>query len=623
MMDDSKGNFKIKKITSVSIIVLFISSIYFSVLAEMDNELTTENTVILSNKTDEAFCKDFSPYLRKLSVDWVDVQKFREIKDKNIIIIGGPDAEDIGDIVRKLITQEEAEHIRRNGSYSILKKDNPWTEKRVIYIFAGSDRVFTKKAAEMGMETLIQKVKNPEDWFRYSFSICSLEEAQEYIAQFQFIPEDKELSTDELSIELNAHLPEHITVQEAKEDVEYLFYLLSHGYSGYGYFKTKGDFDQAKKDILSEIETRSTLTPESFSGLLHKHLEFIRDGHFMVGHDTYFQHKVFWYDKNFEIWKTGEKYYFISDNKMWEIVKINKKDPKNFIFPSLNPNGEPIYRIGVLSKISPNPLILIAKDENGVEKIFEINLYSSNYTPKGIFEECKISGIPVISIRSFSTDYIDQLEKFLQTAKKYRGEPYLILDIRGNGGGSSEWPRKWVKQFTGYNPEDFIHTMFLSRTTLIGNINYIKQHLKEYPDNEIYRELLDRYEGLLDKFERNSDKPHWSEITFPSIQTIPNTTKVIVLMDGRVCSAGEAFINYLRQIENVIFVGENSCGMITFGDNTLHQLPNSKLSVCLPSTLLFPPDLKLIEEEGFFPDLWVPADYALFYVLNAIEKGKI
>jgi len=164
MMDDSKGNFKIKKITSVSIIVLFISSIYFSVLAEMDNELTTENTVILSNKTDEAFCKDFSPYLRKLSVDWVDVQKFREIKDKNIIIIGGPDAEDIGDIVRKLITQEEAEHIRRNGSYSILKKDNPWTEKRVIYIFAGSDRVFTKKAAEMGIETLIQKVKNLRDY---------------------------------------------------------------------------------------------------------------------------------------------------------------------------------------------------------------------------------------------------------------------------------------------------------------------------------------------------------------------------------------------------------------------------------------------------------------------------
>lgn len=615
---------KMKKITSISIVILFISFIYLPVLADMDTELTPENTVILSNKTDESFCKDFSVYLKRLSIDWIDIKKFEQVKDKNIIIIGGPDAEDTGDIVKELITEEEADYIRKDGNYSILKKDNPWTDNRVIYIFAGSDRVYTKKAAEEGIDSLIEKVRNPQDWFVYSFSICTLEEAQEYIAQFQFVSDDEELSIDELNIELDAQVPKHISMQEAKEDVEYLFYLLSHGYSGYGYFKTKGDFDQAKKDILAKLETRSTLSPESFSGLLHKHLSFIHDGHFTVGYDTYFQHKDFWYDKNFEIWKTEGEYYFISDNKKWRIIKVNEKRPENFIFPSLSPNGEPIYRLGILLQSFSDLLILRAKNENGMEKTFEIRLYRSGFGSKGIFEETSLSGIPIISVGSFSNDYIEQLEKFLQTAEKYRSEPYLILDIRSNTGGSSEWPRKWIGKFTGHDPEEyFIYTMLFSKTTLMGNINYIKQRLEEYPDNEIYKQWLDHYEELLDDFERESGKPHWSELTFPNIHMIPNTTKVIVLIDGRVCSAGEAFIGYLRQVENVIFVGENSRGMITFGDNTLHQLPNSKLNLRLPCTLLFPPDLKFIEEEGFFPDLWIPTDYALFYVLNAIDKGTI
>ncbi len=49
-----------------------------------------ETTVILSNETDAWFCKDFSVFLRGLSVTWI-MNEMPQDADKNLIIIGGPD----------------------------------------------------------------------------------------------------------------------------------------------------------------------------------------------------------------------------------------------------------------------------------------------------------------------------------------------------------------------------------------------------------------------------------------------------------------------------------------------------------------------------------------------------
>ena len=227
-----------KRVISLSIFILLLSFVPLSVLAETSSELTPENTVILSNETDKSFCQDFSAYLEKLSINWLTVGEFERIKDKNILILGGPDAKDVGEIVIDLLTWKEVNYIRKDGNYSIFKKDSPWTDNKVVYIFAGSDRVLTKRAAEEGIRSILEKVKNREKWFDYSFSSCSLGKAQKYIGKFQFVPDDEELPEDELSIELNAKT-DQISKQEAREDVEYLFYLLSHGYSGMDISKLK------------------------------------------------------------------------------------------------------------------------------------------------------------------------------------------------------------------------------------------------------------------------------------------------------------------------------------------------------------------------------------------------
>ena len=58
--------------------------------------LTPENTVILSNETDASFCKDFSVLLRQTSLQWIVLDSAEvpeSARDKNIILIGRPDAE--------------------------------------------------------------------------------------------------------------------------------------------------------------------------------------------------------------------------------------------------------------------------------------------------------------------------------------------------------------------------------------------------------------------------------------------------------------------------------------------------------------------------------------------------
>ncbi|MBU7027956.1 MAG: hypothetical protein HXS48_13555 [Theionarchaea archaeon] len=621
-----------KKLSTITAFVIVLLLIGTSIAFTETAELTPENTVIVSNETDKDFCQDFSVFLQRLSLEWVHIKQPGipdNIKNKNIIIVGGPDALYTGEIVKDILTENEVNLIRHGSMYHTVVKDSPWADNRVVYVCAGSNRIYTKKAAEESIKSIIKKSKKPEKWV-YTPIRWSSEQIQQYIAQLQFVPEDEELPADELAIDVSPDTYEFspkVSSEDAKKDVERLFYLLSHGYCGYGYFKTRGDFDQAKSDILREVETSSTWSLYDFSEVIHTHLQFIGDGHFVIGAHEYYHHKDFWHSWGTEIWKTEGEYYFVSDNMQWEIIKINEDNPEKFMFPSLNPRGEPVYILGVLSSSSPGTLTLKAEDKHGITHSFNRGLSCSHYDPyvgteKKIFEEKTISEIPVISVRSFRDAYHGEMEAFVQTAEKYRGEPYLILDIRGNGGGNSEWPRRWVETFTGCNPGSYLtYTKFTSRTTLMGQINYWNDTLIYHPNNRIYKGYLQECEEELRMFNESHSKPYWSELQFYSMQLIPNDTRIIVLTDSDIWSSGELFINFLRQVENVVIVGENTVGATVFGWKTLHQLPHSKLRVRCGCALYYPSDLHCIEEEGLFPDLWVPPSDVLDYVITAIQKG--
>ncbi|KYK33950.1 MAG: hypothetical protein AYK19_12680 [Theionarchaea archaeon DG-70-1] len=322
-----------KKLSTITAFVIVLLLIGTSIAFTETAELTPENTVIVSNETDKDFCQDFSVFLQRLSLEWVHIKQPGipdNIKNKNIIIVGGPDALYTGEIVKDILTENEVNLIRHGSMYHTVVKDSPWADNRVVYVCAGSNRIYTKKAAEESIKSIIKKSKKPEKWV-YTPIRWSSEQIQQYIAQLQFVPEDEELPADELAIDVSPDTYEFspkVSSEDAKKDVERLFYLLSHGYCGYGYFKTRGDFDQAKSDILREVETSSTWSLYDFSEVIHTHLQFIGDGHFVIGAHEYYHHKDFWHSWGTEIWKTEGEYYFVSDKS-----KSTKITLKSSCFP--------------------------------------------------------------------------------------------------------------------------------------------------------------------------------------------------------------------------------------------------------------------------------------------------
>jgi len=462
-------------------------------------------------------------------------------------------------------------------------------------------------------------------WGNRTFSRVPPEEVEDAVSRLQYVPVEEEIPFEELEMEPDPRMPPFVSAEEAAEDVERLFYLLKNGYSGYAYFSNVGSFDEAEAGILRELERQPVWNGEELSRLIHEHLGFLRDRHLKIGGQEYGGHEDFWYDTGFELMEDRGDYTFTSDGTEYTVVSINGESPDGYLFPSLNVDGDAAFRMGVLSYSSPQPLELRALSGQEVRE-WRVKLSRSQPRYSGIFEEKEVGGVPVVRIRSFGDHPREYIDSFLASASRYRGEPCLIVDIRGNGGGNEAWPKQWVIRFTGRGPDRLqVFTELISETAMIGRSNSYALALHNVPELEEqgYRAKVEEFRGYAESIEEEDITPYWWPYAVPGLQDIPNNTTLIVLMDANVYSSGEGFISYLHQVENVVLVGENSGGAVTYGQMSHHRLPNSKMLVGLPTSLNVFVDLEYREEKGFLPDLWVPAGEALNYAVAAVRRGTI
>jgi len=591
--------------------------------------LLPNNTIIIAYETDARFSQDFSLLLRQLRLEWVILDGTvlpESVWDKNLILMGHPDAAYTGEIIRGILTAEEIDMLRAaTDRHVVIEKESPWTEGRTVYICSGANMLLTRNAAEEAIRAIIANAPPASDWIQTTFDAELDEGVRDYVDQLRFEWEDAELPLADLTMDVEARSRWRISAQQAAEDVERLFYLFSHGYSGYAFFNQHGEFEQAKERILQELSSKSSWSSGAFSSLLHDHLSFVVDCHMKIGDFQFASHQDFWYDTRLELTLESDGYQFAADGTSYTVVSINGGDPAPFILPSLNQQGEPIYRLGLLSSAEPVPLLLTAANETG-ERQFEIELQKSDFTyySEDVFREDIIGGIPVVRVRSFSDYYTDALHQFVKTASSHRGEPVIVVDIRGNGGGNERWPISWIRGLTGERAESvFIFSELTSKTTMAARANGFAYLYDQMPEATVYRHDAERHANIAEAFESGERQPNWVGPYFPLVPLIANDTTVILVINGSVASAGEGLIMRLSQAENVVVVGENSMGCLTFGNAGAHQLPHSKLMVWLPINFGLYLDKEFREEEGLKPDLWVPAADAVNYAVAAVRQGTI
>ncbi|MCP4541416.1 MAG: hypothetical protein GY832_30165 [Chloroflexi bacterium] len=592
------------------------------------SNLTPENTVILANSMDARFSQDFSVLLKHLRLEWIVLDSTvmpDSIQDKNLVVLGHPDAEYIGDLIRGMLTPEEIESLQAaRDHHVVLEKTSPWMAARTIYICSGADMLLTRNAAEEAIRAIISNAPPVSDWIRTKYDAELDDNLRDYVKSLQYEWEDTELSLQDLTMDVGTTPRRNITAQQAAKDVERLFYLLSHGYSGYAFFNQQGDFEQAKSRILQELSSQSSWTSDALSRLLYEHLDFIVDCHMTIGDYRFAEHRDFWYDTRIELMPGPDGYQFASDGPIYTAVSINGVDPASFLYPSLNQKGKPIYRLALLSTEEPPPLRLVAANAQG-EHRFEVKLQRSDfeYYSEDIFREDILGGIPVVRVRGFGDSHPDELNRFVETASSLRGEPVVIVDIRGNRGGNEHWPISWIHRLTDRRAESiFAFSELESKTSMVGRANAFN-YWYNVSDVSSYSSQVAQFASITEAFENGTRQPSWRGPIYPQMPLIANDTTVILITNDLVASAGEGMVLRISQAENVVVVGENTMGCLTFGNLSAHQLPHSRLMIWMPINFGLFLDQEFREEVGLEPDLWVPAADAVNFTVAALRQGTI
>ncbi|MCL2558629.1 MAG: S41 family peptidase, partial [Treponema sp.] len=209
-----------------------------------------------------------------------------------------------------------------------------------------------------------------------------------------------------------------------------------------------------------------------------------------------------------------------------------------------------------------------------------------------LFDEFELNGVPVVVNRTLAPELRlgEAGARMRESGAALRGKSAIVFDLRGHSGGVLDPMLDWVRALTGKRPlgRAFASFGLASRT----NGGFV------------------------------GGDPIWTESVFStaSTQPLPNESLIVVLMDNYIASAGELLVGRLRELENVIFVGANTMGVLLTADLKRTALPLSGIHVIYGAELNLRPDFSQFEGVGFMPDLWVPPDQSLERVLAFIER---
>ena len=401
--------------------------------------------------------------------------------------------------------------------------------------------------------------------------------------------------------------PEYLSHEEITSELDYLFDLLKCGYGGYQYFGGDEVFGAAKQLMLKKLSVMTD--PISIDSYLNDVLlpclrVVIADNHFSLGGQGIGIDNQLYLNDELIVRKVDNDYTTVMDGRTYRVLRAGRQ--LEGLLPTLTRDGELAWAFGGMKsggdKLVETGMGVELEDVETQEKSYHrisVNAVSDQYRTslsQDLYTIREQDGITVLENRRLQTYENDPpIAEFVSTGNALRYEPILILDLRCNGGGNDGSAKEWMM---GYMWRPPTYAMFL--TTYLHS-------LTAYEINQNTRAL---------------SPPKWDMADYQSPNYFPNDNLIIVLMDNAIASAGESFIGYLRQLDNVVFVGTNTHGCLVTGNVGGSELPISKLLINFGISLNIRPDLSQFEGVGFMPDLWVPPGESLERVLQFVKRYK-
>ncbi len=260
-------------------------------------------------------------------------------------------------------------------------------------------------------------------------------------------------------------------------------------------------------------------------------------------------------DSKTPLWKKGQvKIEFIKPNKKggYEVFSYNRNhgvayDPNLF------------FREGILG----NGWFKTSLKSNTVDS----RNYSDNDSDKLEYKQLNDS-TTYIRIPSFSGDITAQLDSFYKRVDlKIQSKPYLMIDVRNNGGGSDNNVLPLLKYIYTKPFVSDIVDLYVTRDNLKiwdlwyknisrDTINYNKEYQTEFLE-EINR---------MKKAPLNSFLQRGSGDTIKMDTILAYPKKIAIIMNQYCASSCEALLFCAKESDKTILVGENSGGYVGYGE---------------------------------------------------------
>jgi hypothetical protein len=228
----------------------------------------------------------------------------------------------------------------------------------------------------------------------------------------------------------------------------------------------------------------------------------------------------------------------------------------------------------------------------------------------------------MLRIGSFNGALLAQLDSFYRAHDaEIRSSNELIIDVRGNGGGSEAC---WI----GLLPYFYTAPIELDRTELMvapGNIERYRERLvvMRADSANFGAQAIASMSEMIRRMEeapQGTFIPQFAEAPAPIMldTVLARPVRVWILQDRRCASATESLLHYAGKSTKVTTAGTRSGGYVGFGN----VLPTKLCGYPIGCTTTRYNELALYESVGIPPDIEVgPDEEALERVLKAITEG--
>lgn len=412
---------------------------------------------------------------------------------------------------------------------------------------------------------------------------------------------------------------------QALDDLATLERILRQGYAGYDELQRQGlDWDDLFGRMHDDLQSGDErIAVRSLRDLLLDHLSPTRDNHLAITlippkgpwewrstgrHlDAYGSDERFARDDQGFVTAKGERLIACQGQELDTLLRRTVEDDPLRV----------TYLPVVLSERAQKTLTCTVQAPMSMPREHSVALHRLRIAtehPREPAYELIQGAVPRVRLRDLGYRHKTALDTFVETATELRDAPAMVLDVRGNKGGSDRFVADWFIDLTAgglrYNQIDRLD----GDVTLQGSAN---NFVCELADPDLSADARSQVEKWLKETEAKlaagagPGKP-WREwkIYTPEEQgraPQPFGGALVVLADAGCGSSCESVLLYARQLPGALIVGENSGGVGVFGEVKTYRLPHSGLWLSAGSKWFHNPDpaLAVSEGQGYLPDLWL------------------